>query len=361
MALPLVAGAIAAGGSILGGLIGAGSAAADRQAAIDAWKKSVADYEAIGIPSAEAQQIALEEYQSAGVFSPEDVQALQLGETAMAGIQTDPQLKAAQIQSLSKLQDIGQNGYTLSDKAGQEKILGDIKADARGARGAIMQRAAQQGGYGKGSALVAQLMNQQAADTQSHQTGLQTAANAEQRALQGIMGAGDLAGKMRGQDYDEQARTAQARDAIAAWNAANTQGVRSGNVATRNNAQQFNLTNKQGLMNANTDTRNKTQVYNKELGQQNFNNQLALAQGKANARAGQASQLNANAQGTANMWSGIGSGVAQGAGAYGQYAADQQNRADQKEMFSQYLDRAYPKATPSYVDTDKDGWGGYSA
>lgn len=317
----LLTAGIGAAGAIGGGLIGNASASGDRQAAIDAYKQSVADYEAIGVPSIEAQQIVLQKYQSEGKLTPELQEAIKQEDTGLQDITTDPQYKAAQLQALQKLQDLGSNGgLSLTDKANLEQTMGDVAAQERGSREAILQDAQQRGGYGSGAALAAQLMNQQGAASRNHQAGLAAAGSAQDRALQAIIQAGTLGTSLRNQDYDQAAAAAKAQDTINQWNAANSQDVQAANAAAKNSAAAANLANAQNISNANVDTTNKQETYNKGLAQTNFNNQLAVTQGKANARSGQASNLNANAQNTADMWSGIGSGVAQGAGAIAQYA-----------------------------------------
>lgn len=326
--IPIAAAGAGAVGGIASGLIGAASSASDRAAAQQAYQQTVNDLNAIGIPPEQAQQIALQRYQSAGNFNPNQEQGVQLGQSNMAGISTDPNYLAAQKQALSNLQQIGTDGgMTLSDRAQLEKSMGNVQAQERGARGAILQDAAQRGGYGSGSALASQLINSQGGANQAHSDALNIQAQAQARALQAIQGAGQLGSNLQQQEFGQKAQQAQAQDAINQWNAQNQQSLNTRNTGTTNSAQQYNLANQQNLMNSNTDTANKEQVYNQSLPQQYFQNQLQVAGMKGNARAGQASNLQNNAQQTSNMWGGIGSSVAQGAGAVGQYYATQQ--ADQ--------------------------------
>lgn len=328
MPAPLLAAAGVAA-PIIGGLFGSSQAAADREAAKAAYEQSVRDYEAIGIPPVEAQQIVMQQYQSEGKWTPELSEAVKLGDSNMGGVSTDSGYTEAQKQALSKLQDIGNSGgMMLSDQSQLEKSMGNINADERGAREAILQDARQRGGYGSGSALAAQLMNQQNSSNQAHQVGLDVNAQAQKRALEAIMGAGNLGTSLREQQFGEKAQQAAAQDAINQWNAANQQSTRNANVAYQNQAAQYNLGNAQDISNKNVDLKNQQEIHNKGLHQQNFNNQMQVTQGKANARAGQANNATQNAQQTANTWAGIGSGVAQGAGAY----AQQQNNNQQREL-----------------------------
>jgi len=303
-----------------------------REQAKEAYEKSIADLEAIGVPSIEAQQIVSEKYRSAGMMTPELEEAVKLGDSNYGGISTDPRYKEAQLKALDELQGISDSGgYNLSDKAGLEKTLGDINADERGHREAILADARSKGQVGSGSELVAQLMNQQAAADRAHSSGLSVAAEAQKRALDSILQRGNMAGSLRSQDYGEQEKAAAAADAIAKWNAQNTQSVRGANVDRGNNAQQYNLSNNQRIMDANTGLSNSDQQYNKGLFQQQFQNKLNVGSAKANARAGQATNTLAAGNAAANTWAKAGQGIGQVASAYGQ-KADADDEAEKKKL-----------------------------
>lgn len=341
--MPWIAPVIGAIGSVASGAIGAASSASDRNAAMQAYEQSVKDLEAIGVPSVQAQQITMQQYQSAGKWTPELEQAVKLGDSNMLGISTDGQSVAAQKQALAKLQEIGDSGgQTLEDKAHLERTMGDINASERGRREAILQDANQRGGYGNGTSLVAQLVGDQGAANREHMAGIESEAQSQKRALEAIQGAGQLGGNIRAQDFGEKSQTAQAQDAIARWNAANQQAVQGTNTGYANESAKYNLNNEQNRMNANTDLANKQEVYNKGLYQQEFNDNMAKQGAKANARAGQASNLNNNANQTSQMWGGIGSAVAQGGAAAGQMMNSNEQRA---------LDRS-AKVNTNYVDYD---------
>lgn len=313
----------------VGGIAGAIEQGNAREDARVAYEKSVRDLETIGIPSVEAQQIVMQQYQSAGEWTPELEEAVKLGDSQMLGVSTDPAYREAQKQALSKLQQIGdEGGMTLSDRANLERQMGDIAATQRGARQAILQDAQQRGGYGSGTALAAQLMAQQGGADQAHMLGLETAGMAQKRALDAIMQGGTLGGQLREQEFNEKAQAAKAQDAINQWNAANRQDVVTRNTGTRNQALQYNLGNKQNLMNQNTGLMNDQEKYNKGLLQTRFGNQLAVNQAKAAARAGQAQNALAAGNASAQQWAGIGSGLGQAATAATQYQNTNQDIAN---------------------------------
>lgn len=316
------AAAAQAGTGIIGGVIAKNAQEDARKEAKAAFDASVRDYEAMGIPTIEAQQMVSEKYRSAGLMTPELEEAVTLGQTNLDSISLDPKYKEAQLKALDELQGISDGGgYNLSDRAGLEKTLGSINSDERGAREAIIADARSKGQMGGGSELVAQLLNQQDASTKAHSAGLSMAGEAQKRALDAILQKGNLAGSIRTQDYSEQAKAKEAQDAIAKWNAANTQSVRGANIDRGNTAQNYNLTNNQRIMDANTDVSNSDQRYNKGLYQTQFENQLNVNTAKANARAGQATNTLKAGDAAAKTAVGIGQGVGQVIGAYGQNQA----------------------------------------
>lgn len=314
--------AAAMGGSVASGLIGAASSAADRKQALDAYQQSVNDYQAIGVPPEQAMQLVLQDYKQQGKLTPELEQAISQGPSAMEGVSTDPQYKEAQLNALSSLKDIADRGGTsLQDRANLEKKMGNLASDERGSREAILARSRERGQMGSGLELASQLENQQRGSQQAHADTLQSQADAEQRALQAISMGGNMGGNLRSEDFGEQSSIAAAKDRINQFNTQNSQAVQQRNVAAKNAAQGYNLSEAQRVADQNTGIANTQEQYNKQLPQQNFNNQLTLAGGKANARAGQATQLNNNANATSNTWAGIGSGVNKAGIAAANYAS----------------------------------------
>lgn len=192
--------------------------------------------------------------------------AEQVGPTALERITVDPAYKAAQMEALSKLGQISEEGgFTLADKAALNKTLGALSRRDAGARAAIAENMQARGTLGAGAELAQRLAAQQESSQMASERGMDIAAQAQQRALDAIMRRGQMAGEMRGQEYGEQERLAQARDAIARYNA--------GALA---DAQRYNL----------------------GLAQQQFENKRGLAQLKANAKLGQATAMMNEAQGT---------------------------------------------------------------
>ena len=150
--------------------------------------------------------------------------------------------KVAQNRALSQLEDIGNNGgLRLSDKAALQDQQIENSAKARGDRQAIEANAAQRGVGGSGVHLASQLAGQQADADRDSRSRLSIAAAAKDRALQAIMGAGNLCTGYRNQDFNQQAQKATAADRINMFNAQNLQSVQNRNVERGNQAQAGNL------------------------------------------------------------------------------------------------------------------------
>ena len=286
---PVVAAGAAVGSSALAAQAKASSdeqAAKERANALQMWLDT-------NIPDIESQKIYLERLKSQGQLDPETEQAYLQQQSEMASITTDPRLKEAQLGALSKLQQIGdEGGMLLEDKANLNKITADNAAAEQGQRGAILQNMQSRGMGGSGMEMAANLANQQGAATRAANQSMSVAGMAQQRALDSIMKGGQLGGEMRGQEFGEAARKAEAQDAINRFNTQNRSDVQQRNVASRNDAQRYNLGESQRIADANVGLGNQQDVHNKGLAQQRYNNELSRT-------AGATGQYNTNANATA--------------------------------------------------------------
>lgn len=305
----LLGGLIGGVGSIGSGLLGKSAADNAAEQAQRLAQESVAEYEKIGIPTIEAQRLALEKFKSAGQLTPELEQALITPDTEMKQISVSPEVRDAQLQALNQLKQISQGGQTISDKAALEEGLGEVAARQRGSREAILQQMRNRGMSGSGMELAAQLQGQQAATQNANQVGLNAAAQAQNRALQALMQQGQLAGQVRTQEFGEKSKSAEAQDLINRFNTNQRADVQQRNIANLNQAQAANLQNAQNIMNQNTQLANQEQQANKALLQQQFQNQMQLNQAKANARAGQSSNIMDAGKTSANIWGGVAQGL----------------------------------------------------
>lgn len=223
-------------------------------------------------------------YKQVAELNPEMETAVKLGPSEMAGIATDPSLRQAQLNALAKLQEIGAaGGRDAQFLAEQSQLESDINRNLRGNQEAILQNMAARGTAGGGQELAARQMASQDAANRQAQMAMDAKAQAQQRALQAIMQGGQLGGQIQQQDFGQAQAKAQAADAIAKFNAANTQDVMSRNVGAKNQAQQYDVGQKQNIANQNVGLGNEAQQYNLGLAQQNFENAYKRAGGTANA------------------------------------------------------------------------------
>lgn len=228
------------------------------------------------IPLPQLKEQHPELYAELAKYNPEMDQAINLGPSAMEGIALDPQMRQAQMQALSKLQNItandGQDAQSMADNA---RLQNDINSQLQGNTGAIQQNMATRGLSGGMSEMVAKQMAAQQGANRQAQMGMDINAQAQQRALSALAQQGQLGGQISQQDFGQQSAKAQAADAISQFNARNSQAVQSGNVGARNAAQAANLQNSQNIHNQNVDKRNTAAEWNTNgMAQANFGNQM---------------------------------------------------------------------------------------
>lgn len=256
-------------------------------------------------PDVNSMTIQLQQLVQQGKITPEEAQTYLQGQSEMNNISLDPKFKNAQLDALSSLQNISDNnGITSADQSQLNQIQTQEDTKARGAREAILQNSQARGVSGSGLELLSQMQNAQDSATRSSQRGFDVAANAQNRALEALKSAGNLGGQLQTNEFNQQAKVADANDAINRFNTTNQQNQNNLNVTARNDAQKTNLANSQNIANSNVDLANKQQQYNKELEQKNFENQFkvnsatagALNKTGANQQANQTQNDNVNRQ-----------------------------------------------------------------
>lgn len=263
--------------------------------------------EDIGIPSVEAQQIALEAPELVGLLDAE-----QLEDTELKQIQEDPRLREAQMDALRNLQTLGEVGLTPEERAQRSEMLRQGAAQEQARQKQIIQGMAQRGALDSGASLLAQLQSSTAAGADARRRSEQMAADIAGRRRQALAQAGSMAGGLSAEDFRRQAMTASAQDQIARFNAMQRADVNRMNLAAR-----------QAIENQKAALANQQQMYNKQLLQQRYQNEmdkartLAGVQSKGAAQQAQAQLQQGAAQ--AGMYSGIGSGIATAGLGYADY------------------------------------------
>lgn len=299
-------------GNLVGGLLGKLFGGNKNKLAEQSYKKAAEYLESVGIPSVEAQQIILQNPEFISQFTPDAETVEGLGDSAMGGVQTDPRLRAAQMDALSSLVEQGKNPLTDTEKASLNQSRRDVASDAQARNNAILQNMSARGAGGSGVELAAQLASSQASAQRAGEESDREKAMAQQRALESIAQAGSLGGSIRGQEFSEDSAKASAADAIAKFNAANRQEVQQRNIAAKNAAKLREANVRQDLEGTRTANFNAQEEYNKKLLQQDYQNKMGKAEqlsGLANAQAGRQQQAAAN---TAQNWANIGSSVGAG-------------------------------------------------
>lgn len=256
----------------------ANQSAQDRAAALQ--NQSLQNWMQVNIPDPAQQKLAFQQFVQQGTFTPQLEQAIKADPSAFQGIVTNQQNKNAQSRALQELQSIGdQGGLRIQDKAALQDALMAQQTKDRSDRQTIAANMAQRGLGASGFDVAAQLAGQQATSDQAARNSLSVAGSAQDRALQAIMGAGNLGTQYRTQDFNEQAQRAQAADRINMFNTQNLQSTNNANVGLQNAAQAQNLAEKQRVSDQNTLLSNQQQQSNAQLLQQQYENQAKKAAG----------------------------------------------------------------------------------
>ena len=204
---------------LLSGLFGGGEDEGAKESA-KLQKQMAQEWQKLVVPTAESLQLDLPDYNlTADTMTPEQTQLYLQQQSDLANYQGDPGLRMTQENSLSNLNDIV-NDPSLSDidKAQLYQILRTQETNARGARDAVTQGAAERGISGSGLELVNQMLANQGAANQSAAGGYELAGQAEQRRRDAIVQSGNMAGDIRGQDLTEAEKVASAKDMINKFN-----------------------------------------------------------------------------------------------------------------------------------------------
>ncbi len=208
-----------------------------------------------------------------------------LNSSAMQNVNGDGAGRDAQQRALDQLSNVqAQGGLQLQDRAALNDIQSGVAQQERASRGRILDSMRQRGMGGSGAELAAMLSSGQAGADRASKEGLGVAAQAQRRAYEAIMDRGRMGGDVRGQDFNERARAAEAQDRIAEYNA---------------------------------QARERGTHYRNQIAQQNYGNQMGRADQQAGERRRQAGAILSDADRQREMIAGIGRGVGAGVSAYG--------------------------------------------
>lgn len=242
-------------------------------------QRGAAQFAGLKAPTLTAPE--LQRLVSQGELTPEQADIISLQGNAYNNIQVDPRLLAQQQATLGGIQEVAATGMTEQDKADLSKIAGEEATAERGSREALIQQAQMKGVSGSGVDLASQLVNQQAGATRRSARDTEVAGQAGTRRLSALEQAGQLAGQMHGQQYNEQAAAAQAQNYIEQFNVQNQQSQLSKRAQDANAAKEANLRVKQDIANQNTGLTNREAELRSQIPLQQFQNEMDIAKVKA--------------------------------------------------------------------------------
>lgn len=252
-----------------------------------------------GMDREEAERLlqqAQNEYGEIDLPVLERLVAEQVGSTEHGNVQVDPRLKQAQYRALERLKQVeDEGGLLLEDKVALNSLQNDLSQRAGQDRRAVLNNLEARGVAGSGDELAAALAGQQQASNRAGAFASNTAAQAQRRMYQSMLDRGQMAGRMRDQDFGEQSRRAEAQDAISRYNAS---------------------------------LRTDTNRYNAGLGQVQHQNRMQMADRRAQGFRDQANMKMGKAADTRNFYGGMGLAANEAATTYGSH---EQRQRDEEE------------------------------
>lgn len=233
---------------------------------------------------------------TADQYSAQTANASLAGPSAMNNISVNPGYAGAQQDQMAALQNLAANGgHNAASDANLAQIQQQQNQNARGQEQAILAGANARGQGGSGASLLAQLSNSQNATNNQSAQDLGVLGQEANTALAAGQGAASIGSNLQNTSFNEQAQQAAATDAIAKFNAQNSQGVNMYNAQAQNaanqfNAQQgtgvnlFNAQKNQGVNNADAAAYNQGQTMNNyQMPQTEYEDQSQRAGGMASA------------------------------------------------------------------------------
>ena len=215
------------------------------------------------------------------------------------------------MEALAGIQQRGRTGFTAEERAqlSQERAAAERSAESK--RQQILSGLRARGALDSGAGVAAQLQSADELAAQQQAAAERGSASASQRALQAMTQGGELAGRVRGQEFDIERTKAGSEDEFQRFNIQNRMAQEQRRAERETGARQYNLGQQQQLMNMNIQQQNAEMMRQRQAQQEMYNNQVRLAQLRSGAYGQQASQAQQNAQATMQGWGNIGSAVGQ--------------------------------------------------
>lgn len=269
----------------------------------DYLKKALAQFQDLQTPTIASETVSnLPQETVQGAITPTPINAAKEGDTAFNNISLDPATRQAQMTALGGFQDIaGSGGLDANALLGLKQAEDRANATNAGMQGAILANAKATGNGGSDNTITQRLLAAQGAANTNSEAGTAAAAEAENNREQALSAMANIGGNINASDFGQAGAKAASANDIAARNAAAENAARTGNADRNLTGQEVNLATKQGVNASNVEAGRGNAYYNAQLPQQQFNNNLAKAQGAAGINESQAGLAQRNADSQAAM------------------------------------------------------------
>ena len=307
---PITMGAISAGGSILGGVLGGIFSGGDKDKAEAALNEAENLIKAVGAGPDLARQIYYNSFQQAGVLVPELEQAIDFEHSQK--IKEQPEMRQEQSAALDAIKQLSRTGLGVEDLAALNKVRLQAAQDAQAKSNQIIQQMAQRGQAGGGAELAMQIAAQQQgaqAEAEANDRIGAQASSARRDALSQLFSG---AGQMRGTDLSLAAQNTGIENQDINFRNLNSQQRNRYNTQLQNQINQQNLERQQRIADMNIGQQNAELLRQRQAEQQMYENKLRQAQALAGIKGQRAQQYMGNAAATQQSWSNIGQGLGQG-------------------------------------------------
>lgn len=236
----------------------------------------------------------------------------QLGRSGYEDIVTDPRHKQAEIDALAQLEERSREGLSAQDRVDMARLEGAVNRQNAGRMGAIRQNMASRGLSGSGMDMLAQMQAGQDATEMEAIASLEKAAQMQNNKRAASVDAGNMAGRMRSQAFEEDAAKAAARDSINRFNTQNRVQVQVNNNQGQNQTANANWNRRNATSDRNSGA--QYQFNQDKLGarQSQYQTQYNYSTDRENAARQAEAQKNAKRAAEQGMLYGIAGGVVGG-------------------------------------------------
>lgn len=313
---------------IAGAIIGNSVSGRERDRARELAEQAYEKILAVGAPPDLAKKIFFQEFKSAGMLTPQVMEAIETNLPKIVSYKEDPSLKKAQTEALATFSQMGKLGETPEERA--QRLLGLREAERTvAAESARQQQEMAARGMGEsGAAIAARFASADRARQLASEQALRGSAEARSRSLEAMTRASDLGTKLREQEFGFAREKSAAEAEMDRFNVGQRSKTQEYNLGQKAEAQKYNLQEQQRIMDANIQLRNQELLRQRQAQGTDWQNKLNWAQSQSGAQMGQSQLAAQQAAQTQQMYQsifgGLGSIAQAGMGAWGQSAAANQ-------------------------------------